>query len=57
MLMNEQGHARLGLVEAKGDQVGGKATVPSTRCLLEVVHGIIWPVDQIRAHGTTKLVC
>jgi hypothetical protein len=57
MLMNEQGHARLGLVEAKGDQVGGKATMPSTRCLLEVVHGMIWPVDQIRAHGTTKLVC
>lgn len=43
--MVEQGHVRLGLEEAKGDQVGDEANVPSPRYLLEVVQRAIQPVD------------
>jgi hypothetical protein len=47
--MDEQGHVRLGLDEAEGDQVGGKATVPSARRLLEIIHGAVQPANQIWA--------
>jgi hypothetical protein len=45
----EQGRVRLGLDEAEGGQVGGKATAPGPRRLLEPVQGAIQPTNQIRA--------
>jgi hypothetical protein len=37
VLMDEHGCVRLSLDKAKGDQVGGEATVPSLSCLLEAI--------------------
>jgi hypothetical protein len=35
--MDEQGRVRLGFDESSGDQVESEATVPSPRCLIEVI--------------------
>jgi hypothetical protein len=45
--IDEQGRVRLGLDEADGGQVGGKATVPCPWRLLEAVQGLVQPADQI----------
>jgi hypothetical protein len=43
--MDEHGRVRLGLDEAEGGQVGGKATIPGLWRLLEVVQGVVQSVD------------
>jgi hypothetical protein len=49
--MDEQGHVRLGLDEAEGDQVGDEVNVPSPQYLLESVQRAIQPIDLVRASG------
>jgi hypothetical protein len=44
---DEQGRVRLGLDETLRRQEGGEATVPSPRCLLEVVEGLVELADQV----------
>jgi hypothetical protein len=52
--MDKQGRVRLGLDKAEGDQVEGKATVPSPRCLLEAIQGAVQLADQTRASGVDE---
>jgi hypothetical protein len=52
--VDEQGRVRLGLDEADGSQVGGEATVPGSRRLLETVHGAVQSADQIRTSGVDE---
>jgi hypothetical protein len=46
--------ARFGLDEAKGDQVGGEATVSSPRCLLETIQRAVSLQTRFRRVGSTK---
>jgi hypothetical protein len=53
--VGEEGHVRLGLNEADGGQVGGEATVPAPRRLLEAVQGAVQPTNQIRTSGVNEV--
>jgi hypothetical protein len=44
---DEQRGVRLGLHEAKGDQVGGEVVVPRSQRQLQAIEGLVEPAHQL----------
>jgi hypothetical protein len=53
--VDEQRSVRLGLHKAQGDQIGGKAVVPCSRCLLQAIEGFVESAHQLRVRGVNKV--
>jgi hypothetical protein len=52
--VDKQRGVRLGLHEAQGDQVGGKAVVPRSRRLLRAVEELVQLAHQLRVRGVNE---
>jgi hypothetical protein len=52
--LDEHGCVRLGLDEFERDQVGVKATIPSSWCLLEAIQRVLQLADQTQLRGVDK---
>lgn len=47
---------RFGANKANEHEIGGKAIVPSSRCLLEVVEGFVEATDMVRKRRINKIL-
>jgi hypothetical protein len=52
--VDEHQVAHLGLHKARGDQVGGEATIPSLECLLQAIEGLVEPAHQVGVSGINE---